>query len=284
MAIPITDNTTLLQSLKNKANNLPNQGTSGGTIDLSDLTVSKSDVLSSAYFIDSNGNKNYGSISTKTSSDITVSGRTVTIPSGYYSSSTQKSVSTTTLPSPSITASGSNITASYTPSTGYVTSSSQKSKTVAASSLDSNLLAGNIKSGVSIFGITGTYEGSGSSSESGSYTDFSSCGRLNSGQDGSSLIIGEIPKIDGKTLKHAAVVCVGSSSEIQLRTIFSIYYDYDSSIGLKAYYYASGGQIIEYTHDTDFMNETTTGYEFIFPTSYYVLTASPAYRYVAVYG
>ena len=197
--------------------------------------------------------------------------------SGYLSTSATSS-NTYTLP----TNSGGTIT----PGTSQKTAVAAGKYTTAATYVkgDPNLVAANIKKGVTIFGVNGTYAGSGSSSGSGSYTDFSSCGQLNSGRDGSSLIIGEIPKIDGKTLKHAAVVCVGSSSEIQLRTILSIYYDYDSSIGLQAYYYTSGGQITEYIYDTDFMNETTTGYKFIFPTSYYVLMASPAYRYVAVYG
>lgn len=66
---------------------------------------------------------------------------------------------TVTLPIPSISKSGSNIVARYTPSVGYVNSASMKSNSVAASSLDSNLLAQNIKSGVNIFGVTGTYAG-----------------------------------------------------------------------------------------------------------------------------
>ncbi len=66
---------------------------------------------------------------------------------------------TVTLPIPSISKSGSNIVAQYTPSAGYVNSTTTKSNSVAASSLDSNLLAQNIKSGVNIFGVTGTYAG-----------------------------------------------------------------------------------------------------------------------------
>lgn len=66
---------------------------------------------------------------------------------------------TVTLPIPSISKSGSNIVAQYTPLAGYVNSTTTKSNSVAASSLDSNLLAQNIKSGVNIFGVTGTYAG-----------------------------------------------------------------------------------------------------------------------------
>lgn len=66
---------------------------------------------------------------------------------------------TVTLPIPSISKSGSNIVAQYTPLAGYVNSTTTKSNSVAASSLDGNLLAQNIKSGVNIFGVTGTYAG-----------------------------------------------------------------------------------------------------------------------------
>lgn len=80
---------------------------------------------------------------------------------------------------PAISVSGGNITAavsasqSVTPtiSAGYVTSgtpgtvTASGSKSVAATSLDANLVAGNIKKNITIFGVTGTYEESGSAIE-----------------------------------------------------------------------------------------------------------------------
>ena len=125
-----------------------------------------------------------GSIATKTSSDLTVSGSTVTTPAGFYAASASKSVgagsattpATTITPNDiSVVASGGNIIASNAKKTqnvtptvtaGYVTAGtagtitvSAKSTTVAAADLDENLIAANIASGVTIFGISGTHSG-----------------------------------------------------------------------------------------------------------------------------
>lgn len=123
-------------------------------------------------------------IARRTSSNLSVSGATVSVPSGYYASTASKSVSTATQATPSITV-GSNglITASATQSSGYVSSGTKSStkqlttqgattitpgtssKTAVNSGVyttgtiivegDSDLIAKNIKSGVSIFGVTG---------------------------------------------------------------------------------------------------------------------------------
>lgn len=120
-----------------------------------------------------------------------------TILEGYQSIGEDGSVINGTMPiidqaSPTISVSSSGlITASITESSGYIegntTSSTQQLTTQAAKTItpstsnqtavakgryttgavtvtgDSNLIASNIKSGVSIFGVNGTYEGSGSS-------------------------------------------------------------------------------------------------------------------------
>ena len=62
-----------------------------------DATASPSDVLSGKTFYASDGRKT-GTIATKTSSDMTVVGRSVTVPAGYYSTEVVKSVETMTLP------------------------------------------------------------------------------------------------------------------------------------------------------------------------------------------
>lgn len=61
-------------------------------------------------------------ITRRSSTDLTASGATVTVPSGYYEVQASKSVSTTTHPKPTISVNESGlITASHTQATGYVT-------------------------------------------------------------------------------------------------------------------------------------------------------------------
>ena len=242
MSSPLKQNTTTIQNLLDTINSLPEAGT-----DLPELTNegSASDLLSGKQLIDSDGNIVTGTIATKTASNLTASGATVTVPAGYYASQATKSVSTGSAKTPAttitknptisvdssgkITASVSGtqnvtptVTAGYvssgtagiitvsgsathqlafqpaktiTPSTvsqiavssGYYTGGSitvaavpTQSKTVTPTSTtqnitpdsgkflskvtvagDSDLVAENIKSGVNIFGVTGTYEGGG---------------------------------------------------------------------------------------------------------------------------
>ena len=139
-----------------------------------------------------NGSLITGDIATKTSSDLTSSGATVYAPAGYYASQASKSISSGTLSTPSISVSSSGvITATSGISTeGYLSTSASKSnkkslttqsgKTVTPSTStqtavssnryttgtvyvagDSNLVSSNIKSGVSIFGVNGSYSGGG---------------------------------------------------------------------------------------------------------------------------
>ena len=83
--------------------------------------ASASDILSGKEVIDENGNVMTGTISTKTSSDLTASGATVTVPAGYYASQATKSVATATQATPSISIStAGKITASATQTAGYV--------------------------------------------------------------------------------------------------------------------------------------------------------------------
>lgn len=157
-------------------------------ISTSDADATSSDILAgkTAYVKDV---KVTGAIATKTATDLTASGATVTVPSGYYAEDTTKSIAITTQATPTITVDSSGlITASATQTAGYV-ASSQKSATKqlttqAATTItpgtsnktavtsgkyttgsivvkgDSNLKAANIKKGTSIFGITGTYDNS----------------------------------------------------------------------------------------------------------------------------
>ena len=97
-------------------------------------TAAATDILSgkTAYV---NGTKVTGSIATKTSSDLTASGATVTVPAGYYASQATKSVTAVTRADTTIstTADDTNdkltITASNNQSTGYVTGANKTAST-----------------------------------------------------------------------------------------------------------------------------------------------------------
>lgn len=182
----LKNNTTSLQNLLEMVNALPEENTG---VELPTLTNegSASDLLSGKQLINSYGNIVTGTIQTKTSSNLTASGATVTVPAGYYASQSTKSVATATQATPSISVNSSGlITASATQTAGYVNSgtksSTQQLTTKAAATItpttsnqtiasgtyltgtqtikgDANLVSSNIKKGFSIFGVSGSYEG-----------------------------------------------------------------------------------------------------------------------------
>ena len=194
----VSEQANLIAQIIEQANNLPDAGSGG--LDTSDATATAGDILSdkTAYV---NGVKITGNIATKTASNLTASGSIVTVPSGYYATQATKSVASTTQATPSITINASGlITATASQTAGWVAAGSksatqqlafQAAKTITPSTTDqvavssgyytggditvkgdSNLVAENIKSGISIFGVNGTLiEGGGSGDPVENYED-----------------------------------------------------------------------------------------------------------------
>lgn len=156
--------------------------------DTSDATATAGDILSpKAAYVD--GKKVTGTIAEKEAADVTVNGATVTIPAGYYKNQVAKSVTTVTHPAPTQALSlgtYATIRATHEQAAGYVSAGTTtadytigrnaggtktpgtSNQTLLSSGLvylnnplvmsgSSNLVSSNIRSGVNIFGIIGTY-------------------------------------------------------------------------------------------------------------------------------
>lgn len=126
MASLLKNNTNTINEILNTINNLPEAGT-----DLPELTNegTAADLLSGKELINSEGEKVTGTIATKTSSNLTASGATVTVPAGYYASQATKSVATATQATPSVSIdSAGKITATSTQSAGYVAAGTKTGK------------------------------------------------------------------------------------------------------------------------------------------------------------
>ena len=170
--------------------------------DTSDATLNSGGKMLSGNTAYANGTKYTGTIATKTGSDLSASGDTVTVPAGYYASNATKAVSGGSATAPaSITGSSATLstgtntltlskTVSVTPAVtaGYVSSGtagnssvsltasvttkaaatitpSTSNQTIASGTYltgtqtilgDANLVAGNIKAGVSVFSVQGS--------------------------------------------------------------------------------------------------------------------------------
>ena len=185
----LSDNTALLNQLKTI---LEGKAAGGGGVTLPELSNpgDASKLLQGYELIGQDGQVITGEIPGKGASNLTVSGKTVTVPAGYYPEQVSKDVETSEQATPSITvSSGGLITASASQSAGYVAAGSKSAtkqltaqaaqtimpgtvdQTIAAGCYltgtqtikgDANLLAENIVSGVTIFGVAGTAEAGGS--------------------------------------------------------------------------------------------------------------------------
>ena len=155
-------------------------------IDLTSDTVASSNLVSGYTATGADGEQVQGALTSNTSSDLIVSGATVTVPSGYYPDAASVTIPSTTHTTPTISiGSDGLVTATHTQTAGYVaagtTSSTYQMSTRGASTYtpttsnitipggtyltgdqtilgDSNLVAENIANGVSIFGVQGTLD------------------------------------------------------------------------------------------------------------------------------
>ena len=124
----------------------------GGTHSGASVNVSASELVSGTYNVTSSGNK-----------DVT-NYATASVPSGSATAAASISATGATASHSGTTLTLSK-TVSNTPqvSAGYVSSGTAGNSSVSLSATDANFVAGNIKDGVSIFGLTGSYTGGGSS-------------------------------------------------------------------------------------------------------------------------
>lgn len=147
---------------------------------------SAANLLAGKQLVDQYGNPLTGTMPQKSAGDLTASGASIIVPAGYYPSQVSKSVATAAHSKPTISRSGGTVTAQHVQSAGYtsggtatetLTIPTQVGKTVTPTTYaqtavasgrlttgavtvagDANLAAGNIRQGVSIFGVAGTLQ------------------------------------------------------------------------------------------------------------------------------
>ena len=161
-------------------------GTATPGTDTSDATATADQILSPYTAYVASG-KVTGTIPTNTDDAVTINGEQVSVGAGYYANAVSKAIPTVAQAVPSITVSETGlITATATQNAGFVAQGTESAtrqlttqgaqtitptttaQTIAAGTYltgaqtiqgDANLVSANIKDGVSIFGVSGSYQG-----------------------------------------------------------------------------------------------------------------------------
>lgn len=201
--------------------------------DVTDTTATAGDVLSGKSFYNASGVKTSGSIATKSSSDLTASGATVTAPAGYYASSASKSVASGSATTPATTIT-SNPSISVS-SSGLITASNSKTQSVTPT-----VTAGYVSSGTA-----GTITVNGSNTQqltikaAATYTPGTTNQTIASGQylTGAQTIKGDANLVaeniaDGVSIFGVTGTHTGGSPEEK----YLNFYDYDGTL-LYSYSY-----------------------------------------------
>ena len=115
-------------------------------IDITDTTANAGDVANGKYYYNVAGNKTQGTITSRTSTDLSASGATVTAPAGYYASSATKTIASGTEGTPTATkgvVSGNSVTVtpSVTNTAGYISGGTHTGTGVSVSA--SELVSGS---------------------------------------------------------------------------------------------------------------------------------------------